>query len=144
MKTIFAIAASLILYTSCQPSADREGLKKEIFNTEKAFEKMAAEKGAAEAFAFFADPEGVINRSDSIIKGKEGIKGYYDKRGQTRASVTWTPDFIDVSDDGTLGYTYGRYVWKVPGDSGRVTEYTGIFHTVWKKQHNGTWRYVWD
>jgi hypothetical protein len=63
MKTIFAIAASLILCTSCQPSADREGLKKEILHTEKAFEKMAAEKGAAEAFAFFADPEGVINRT---------------------------------------------------------------------------------
>ena len=144
MKAIFAIAASLILYTSCQPSVSREEMKKEIFNTEKAFEKMAAEKGVAEAFAFFADPDGVINRNDSIIKGKEGIKGYYDIRGQTRASVSWTPDFIDVSDDGTLGYTYGRYTWKVRGDSGRLTEFTGIFHTVWKRQPDGTWRYVWD
>jgi ketosteroid isomerase-like protein len=143
MKTLLIIAAG-ILCTSCRPSADRESLKKEIFDTEKAFEKMAAEKGAAEAFAFFADPDGVINRNDFIIKGKEGIQGYYEIRGQTGATVSWTPDFIDLSDDGTLGYTYGRYVWKVPGDSGRVTEYTGIFHTVWKKQPDGTWRYAWD
>ena len=143
MKTLLIIAAGILCIT-CQSSVSREELKKEIFQTEKAFEKMTSEKGIAEAFAFFADPDGVINRNDSIIRGKEGIQGYYDKRGQTRASVTWTPDFIDVSDDGTLGYTYGRYTWKVRGDSGRMTEFSGIFHTVWKRQPDGTWRYVWD
>ena len=143
MKTLLTIAAGILCIT-CQPSVSREELKQEIFQTEKAFEKMATEKGAAEAFAFFADPDGVINRNDSIIRGKKGIQGYYEKRGQTRATVSWTPDFIDVSDDGTLGYTYGRYTWKVRGDSGRLTEFTGIFHTVWKRQPDGTWRYVWD
>ena len=111
MKTLLTIAAGILCIT-CQPSVRREEMKQEIFQTEKAFEKMAAEKGVAEAFAFFADPDGVISRNDSIIKGKEGIKGYYEKRGQTRASVNWIPDFIDVSDDGTLGYTYGRYIWE--------------------------------
>jgi ketosteroid isomerase-like protein len=143
MRAVFIIAAG-ILCTSCQSSVSREEMKQEIFQTEKAFENMTSEKGIAEAFAFFADPEGVINRSDSIIKGTDGIKRYYGNSGQAGATISWTPDFIDVSDDGTLGYTYGRYTWKVRGESGRMTEFTGIFHTVWKKQPDGTWRYVWD
>ena len=143
MKTILFIGLG-ILYTSCQPSVSKEEMKQEIFRTEKAFEKMVAEKGAADAFAFFAAPEAVIVRNDSIIMGKDDIKRYYENRGQTRATVNWTPDYIDVSDCGTLGYTYGKYVWRIRDNKGQVKEYAGIFHTVWKKQPDHTWRYVWD
>jgi len=43
--------------------------------TEKAFEKMASEKGLAEAFYYFADENAVIKRgNDSLIIGKENIR----------------------------------------------------------------------
>jgi hypothetical protein len=57
--------------------------------------------------------------------------------------LSWTPDFIGVSDCGTLGYTYGKYVFSIKDSSGNSIDQTGIFHTVWKKQ-NKEWRYVWD
>jgi len=66
------------------------------------------------------------------------------KEARKDATVNWTPDFIDVADDGTLGYTYGKFSWKIKNDQGAVTEYKGVFHTVWKKQKDNTWKYVWD
>jgi len=144
MRAVFILAAC-ILCTSCQSSVSREEMKQEIFQTEKAFEKMTLEKGLAEAFYYFADEDAVIKReNDTLIQGKENIKLYYESKGKLDATVNWTPDYIEVSDCGTLGYTYGRYVWKIKDTEGEVTEYTGIFHTVWKKQPDGAWRYVWD
>jgi ketosteroid isomerase-like protein len=144
MKTTFFMLACVMLNIPSHAQVNKEKVKKEILQAEKDFEKMAADKSIAEAFYYFADENAVILRkNDSLIKGKEGIKNYYEKTNKN-ASVTWTPDFIEVSDCGTLGYTYGKYVWKVKDDKGDVTEYKGIFHTVWKKQKDNTWKYVWD
>lgn len=145
MRRIFYLLLSLVLITSCHQNVDKEEIKKEIFQAEKAFEKMTSEKGIAEAFCYFADENAVIHReNNTLIKGKENIKIYYDKKNLKNATVNWTPDFTDVSDDGTLGYTYGKYVWKTKNEEGVVTENNGVFHTVWKKQKDNTWKYVWD
>jgi ketosteroid isomerase-like protein len=145
MKTIFLLMIGILLWTSCHQPINKEEIKKEIFDTEKAFEKMAAEKGVPEAFFYFADENAVIIRdNNTLIKGKEGIKMYYEKGDTTHATVNWTPDYIDVSDCGTLGYTYGKYVWKVKNADGETVEHKGIFHTVWKKQADNSWKYVWD
>ncbi len=144
MKTIIILLISALLITSCQPS-DKEGIKDEIFKSEKAFERMAAEQSIAEAFHYFADEQAVIKReNDTLIVGKENIRRYYTNETNKKATVNWTPDYIDVSDDGTFGYTYGKYVWKIRNEEGLITEYKGVFHTVWKKQANGEWKYVWD
>jgi ketosteroid isomerase-like protein len=145
MKTSFILMISIVLTTSCSQNIDKDEIRKEIFNTEKAFEKMAAEKGVAQAFYYFADENAVIHReNDTLIKGKENIKIYYEKVSMKNPIVNWTPDFVDVSDCGTLGYTYGKYVWQIKNTNGEIVEYKGIFHTVWKKQKDNNWKYVWD
>lgn len=142
-KTPFLLISILIL-PACKQTVNIDTARNEILQTEKAFEKMASEKGLAEAFYYFADENAAILRgNDSLITGKENIKYYYDKNANPNAKLSWTPDFIGVSDCGTLGYTYGRYVFSVQDTSGKSIDHTGIFHTVWKKQ-NKEWRYVWD
>lgn len=144
-RLLFLSLAFSLLTISCNPKADTDAVKKDIFNTEKAFEKMCAEKGIAEAFAFYADENAVVLRAgDSLIKGKENIKQFYDSKNLKKASVQWTPDFIEVSEDGKLGYTYGKYTWKQIGEKGDTIKSSGVFHTVWKKQPDGSWKYVWD
>jgi ketosteroid isomerase-like protein len=106
---------------------------------------MHEEKGIAEAFYFFADDSAIIKReNDTLIIGNENIKEYYNKDFYKTVSVKWAADFIDVSDDGTLAYTYGKYVWKSKDNTGNESEYTGVFHTVWKRQVDNGWKYVWD
>lgn len=145
MKKFFLFGVVLVLIFSCNTSVEKESLIKEIFNSEKAFEKMCAEKGIAEAFYFFADDSAVIKReNDTLIIGKEQIKEYYNKEFYKTAKVNWAPDFIDVSEDGTLAYTYGKYLWVSKDEKGNDVEYRGVFHTVWKRQIDNTWKYVWD
>jgi len=145
MKKTFIILACIPLFQACQKSIDKEEVKKEILQAEKDFETMASEKGIAQAFYYFADENAVIKReNDTLIIGKETIKIYYSKQDLKNATVNWTPDFIEVSDCGTLGYTYGKYVWKIKNTDGEVTEFKGVFHTVWKKQKDNSWKYVWD
>ena len=144
MHKILILLACAAAMASCQPPVNKEEIKKEIFQAEKDFEKMAAEKGIAEAFHFFAAPDAVIKRqNDTLIIGKENIRMYYEN-GVKNATVNWTPDFIDVADCGTLGYTYGRFTWKIKQEEGDSTEIKGVFHTVWKKQQDHSWKYVWD
>lgn len=148
-KISLLLISSFLLLSSCNQTADTTGsvenAKTEIAQAEKDFEKMAAEKGIAEAFWFYADSNAVIKRNnDSIIHGKEGIKGFYSKDFYNSASVKWSPDFIDASADGRMGYTYGKYLWQSKDSTGKPIEFRGIFHTVWKKQPDGAWKYVWD
>lgn len=145
MKAALLLAPALLFCTSCKQPISKEAIKNEILQTEKAFEKMTVEKGIAEAFHFFADDNAVIKREkDTLIAGKSNIRAYYNKKENQNAMVNWSPDFIQVSDDGTLAYTYGKYLWQLKGEKGDTIQYKGVFHTVWKRQADKSWKYVWD
>lgn len=136
-----------LIFAGCQhaEAPDPVKVKDEIVKAEKDFEKMVAEKGISEGFAFYADEQAVIRRGkDSIIHGKEGIRHFYEGDYFKTASVKWTPDFVDVSANGDMAYTYGHYTWQAPDSTGKMDVSTGIFHTVWKRQADGSWKYVWD
>jgi ketosteroid isomerase-like protein len=145
---LFLVIPSILLILSCgsgKKMPDVSVLKKEIVTTEKAFEEAARSKGIAKAFFEFADDSAVILRAnDTLVKGKDGILKFYQNPVFRSATVTWRPSFVDVSSDGTLGYTYGNYCWKNRDKSGNYRELRGVFHTVWKKQKDGSWKYVWD
>jgi ketosteroid isomerase-like protein len=81
---------------------------------------------------------------DSVITGKNDIKNVFASDEFKNATVKWSADFIDAASSGDLGYTYGKYKWEFKDSSGKISESVGIFHTVWRKQKDGTWRFVWD
>ena len=107
---------------------------------------MASEKGIAAAFAYYAAPDAIIKRgNDSLIYGKTGITNFYSKDGYKKAVLKWAPDFVDAAESGDLGYTFGKYTWQLKDEQGNIIqEAKGIFHSVWKKQPDGSWKFVWD
>ncbi|MCY1723506.1 nuclear transport factor 2 family protein [Prolixibacteraceae bacterium Z1-6] len=123
-----------------------EKWKAEIIATEEKFAEMAAREGIAKAFLTFAADDAVLMRNDSVIIGKKSIQQSFKNTNSEPGSVslTWQPDFVDVSSSGDLGYTYGKYVYSVTDSLGLKTSSKGIFHTVWKRQPDGKWRFVWD
>ena len=145
MKTVLLLVPIIIFCIGCGNSKSKEEIKNEIFQIEKAFERMTAEKGIPEAFYYFADENAVIKReNDTLIIGKENIRIYYEKKDLKDAIVNWTPDFIDVSKSGEFGYTYGKYIWKIKDNDGEMVINKGVFHTIWKRQKDNSWKYVWD
>jgi len=138
------LALFLILFCSCQTESKKDSVEKwkqEIRKAEEDFAQMAKEKGIHDAFMSFAADDAVLQRGELII-GKEAIDQHL-KRSISK-NLAWSPDFVDVSSSGDLGYTYGKYVFTYNDSIGNPLEDIGIFHTVWKRQVDGTWKFVWD
>ena len=88
----------------------------------------------------------VLLRNNSLIIGIDSLReSYKNKESEIgKVSLTWKPDFVDVAISGDLGYTYGKYVYTTTDSIGTKNVLEGIFHTVWKRQPDGTWKFVWD
>jgi ketosteroid isomerase-like protein len=142
------IAALLLISFSSNSQSNTSKYKElleDIRKIEKKFETDLNNLGADVAFEKYAAPNAVIKRqNDTLIFGPKAIRQYYSNETYKTAKAFWSPDYIDVSLDGTMAYTYGKYQWKMTDKSGSVQEFSGVFHTVWKKQPDGAWKYVWD
>ena len=137
---------SLFVY-SCKTTTREDQVekwKKEIATTELEFAEMASNQGVSKAFLPFASEDAVLNRNNTVLKGKEAMKNYFIDQTLTQINLEWAPDFIDVSSSGDLGYTYGQYKFSAIDSVGKKIEVKGIFHTVWKRQPDGNWKFVWD
>jgi len=145
MVRILFIFSLLIMGTEALfAQTARDIAKSEILNAEACFQQMAKDSGVAVAFERFAAPDAVINRNDVLLVGLDAIVKHMKSSKTTDVKLLWNPDFVDASDDGTLGYTYGKYTFSAIDPEGKPISSTGVFHTVWKRQPNGEWKYVWD
>lgn len=151
MKNIVRILFLTVLanFFGCESNSKKgtpEQWKQEIMDTEQNFAALAAEEGIPAAFTAYAADDAVLMRNNQLIKGKENLqKSFASSPAKSpNITLTWTPDFVDVSSSGDLGYTYGKYIYTVTDSAGVAQQDTGIFHTVWKRQADGNWRFVWD
>lgn len=128
----------------CKQQPNKAELIAEVRAAEQAFNDYAATYGMKEAFAAFAHEDGVIKRGDSIYQGIAAISSYYENQTLLNTNLQWKPDFIDVASSGDMAYTYGKYTfYALRPDSSEINA-SGIFHTVWKQDENGDWKYVYD
>ena len=148
MKNVFKLFVFVVLLNSCSQKTKPINLtyvKLEIVKAEKDFEKLVSQKGIAEGFYQFADSKAVIKRErDTLIIGRNNIKNYYLKPKYQNATVTWTPESVTVSNGGDMASSYGKYTWTFKDSSGKEQVSKGVFHTVWKRQKDGSWKYIWD
>jgi ketosteroid isomerase-like protein len=116
--------------------------KQEILDTDRAFSSLSKEKGTKEAFIYYAAEE-VIKPSPNNhpIVGKAALVKSYDGSSQD-FELTWEPLKADV--DGDIGYTFGNYFLKTRTADWRDTTLYGNYVSIWKKQTDGSWKYVLD
>lgn len=147
MRKVILLSSLLALLFGCQMTneVNVDNIKLEIIDIEDQFQKMVATEGMQKAFVHFAAEDAVIKRGKSLFKGKEAIhKKLGTSPSPEKMKLTWKPDFVEVAQSGELAYTYGKYQLTKIDDNGNEKTSSGVFHTVWKMQHDGKWRYVWD
>ncbi len=146
MKTNRITAAILIcILTSCTNSSEKdnsEQWKQEIIQAEEDFAAMVKSDGIHDAFVAFADDNATLIRGNRLIKGKAAIDSLYKDRGTK--NLSWKADFVEVSHSGDLGFTYGEYAFTQTDSLGNEVTDIGIFHTTWKRQTDGSWKYIVD
>ncbi|MCB0494581.1 MAG: nuclear transport factor 2 family protein [Cyclobacteriaceae bacterium] len=147
MKNLVYFLLVFALVISCQTKnniVNLEEVKQQVLKAEHDFDKAAREKGVEAAFLAFAAEDAVINRGEKIYKGKGEIKDYFSHSTLTDVELSWQPEFVDVSNDGTLAYTYGPYTFRAKDKEGNTISAKGLFHTVWKRQGDNSWKFVYD
>lgn len=108
---------------------------KSLIEAERAFAKRSVDTNAREAFLAFIADDGVLFNPDPV-SGKEA----WQKRPVPDYTLDWWPTFSDISRSADLGWNTGPYVL-VLKDGKKLY---GYFSSVWRKQADGTWRFVTD
>lgn len=103
-----------------------------IVATELAFSRAATERGQWTAFRLYAAP-GALLHGES---GPFAIEPWLATQTDPPAAVQWEPRAVAMSCDGALAVSQGR----LTTPEGKV----GNFITVWERQADGAYRYIFD
>lgn len=140
MKTIAGLLIIIVCF-SCNESTVMDVSKNEdaIFSTDTAFSNLSAKEGMKSAFLQYMDSSAILLRPNHYpIAGNDAVN-YLNKIVDTSFKLTWLPSKTVVATSGELGYTYGIYTYR-----DKDTTYQGTYTSVWKKQADGSWKFVLD
>ncbi|HYF31252.1 MAG TPA: hypothetical protein VD993_09045 [Chitinophagaceae bacterium] len=138
MKKLLII---FLIASSCNIS--EEGLKAkaeiEIKNADLAMSDLAGEKGFFQALLQYAE--------DSVIIPREGKHPLFTKLAADQdwkdkgiiKTISWKPVKVVASQSGDMGYWFGFATFK-GSDTATYTNYC----TIWRKQQDGNWKFVFD
>ena len=109
-----------------------------IYETERAFEKMAAEKGINAAFIEFLTPDSV-----GFFPDLQNAPARWKSRPPSTAFLTWNPILIDVASNGVLAYSIGNSIFRPKGKDD-PTQFAGHYISIWVRQPDGSYRAALD
>ncbi len=90
--------------------------------------------------AFFSDSGRQVDNYGDFVVGRAAIGEHMRQLlGDTTRALRWSPDFAQVSHDGSLGYTWGRWIMLRRGAGAGEELGRGRYLTVWRKQADGKW-----
>jgi len=145
MKNILLFSFALVL-ASCNcsaPAIDNSKTTEAVIQTDKDFNDYCAKHGQKAAFLYYADSSLIsFGEKELPIIGIKAFKESLDKNNDTISKLTWSPYRGEASGD--IGYTFGFWKYTTKTKAGSDTIYQGNYVTVWKKQKDGSWKYVVD
>jgi ketosteroid isomerase-like protein len=114
----------------------------DMVKTEQAFSKMAEEKNAREAFMAFIADDGLLFRPGAV-NGKKWMLEHPLPPSDKKPLLAWQPAYAGMAASGDMGFTTGPWEAKADINDDKPAGY-GHFMTVWKKQADGSWKFVVD
>ncbi|MBL0743313.1 nuclear transport factor 2 family protein [Chryseolinea lacunae] len=110
-----------------------------MVDAERAFIKMAKDENTRDAFLHFLSDDAVTTGPDGPTKGKDGIRSQPVSPGW----LWWEVAFCDIAASGDMGYNTGPWEFRVQPTDDKAVAF-GEFHSLWKKQPDGTWKNILD
>ena len=114
----------------------------EMVKTEQAFSKMAEEKNTRDAFMAYIADDGLLFRPGAV-NGKKWMIEHPVPPSDKRPLLAWQPNFAGMAASGDMGFTTGPWEARADINDANPSGY-GHFVTVWKKQADGSWKWVVD
>ena len=108
-----------------------------LLGTDADFSTYAATVGTGPAFHDYIAPNGLLIGGGPVVTcGRASLRP---ETGGPPGSLTWTPRLAQVAASGDLGFTIGVATVR-RGEQLSHSKYL----TIWKRQPDGSWRYVAD
>jgi ketosteroid isomerase-like protein len=133
---------SILTLPALTQEKDLPPAQAELVSTERAFAKLAVERGIRESFiAYFADDG--IGFAPHPYKVREELS--HNPAPATRSTIVlnWAPVYGDIAQAGDLGWNTGPTVFEDTSPEKKPTRH-GMFFSIWKKQSDGSWKVVVD
>jgi ketosteroid isomerase-like protein len=125
-------------------AGDLEKEKTALLRADADFSAMAQARGIGEAFATYAAENAtMMPMGEKPAVGRAAIRKEFEGM-PAEARLVWKPYAADVSRSGDIGYTLGTYEYRAPSPDGKMVTRYGKYCTVWKKQADGSWKWVAD
>ena len=118
------------------------GPVEEAMEADRAFSRLAQEKGVAEAFASYVSPNGIRFVPGGQQRGPEAIRSAMSKDFADDGKLAWDPVEGSASADGSQVVTWGRWSYTAAGQ--RDASSHGTYVTVWVRQKDGSWKWSHD
>jgi len=120
-----------------------EEARNEVRAADSAFADLTYRMGTGFAFSNTVAPNGVVFGEPQLVIGADAVRDLYASR-QSTSSLAFRPVYAGVAESRDLGFTVGEYVATGLGPSGAAVQRMGKYLTVWKRQRDGTWKFVVD
>ena len=146
MKKILLFLMILFSLFSCNLFTKKKEIagpdeKQKMMDADRAFSKLSVQKGMKNAFLEYIDSNGVLLKPNNFpIIGADAID-YLIQANDSAYTLEWEPSNGNIAQSGELGYTYGLYKLRISGKDSAVF---GTYVSIWKKQSDGTWKFVLD
>jgi Domain of unknown function (DUF4440) len=138
MKLALALIALLPAAGAVAADAGLPPAQQELFDAERAFVRLAAEKGFRDSFyANFADDGIAFNPHPFRVRAS--LANQASTPGPMGAE--WAPVWGDISRAGDLGWNSGPLVFQ--GHEGKPDRH-GLFFSIWKRQADRSFKVVLD
>lgn len=144
MKKIVPAILLLVLCYSCNLFQTKKSTatledKIKMMDADRAFSQMSIDKGMKAAFMEYIDSNGVLLKPGQYpIVGADAID-FMIQQDDSAYKLQWKPTKGAIAESGEMGYTFGLYALKL---SEKDTTIYGTYVTIWKKQSNGSWKFV--
>jgi ketosteroid isomerase-like protein len=142
MKTDMRLAAIVVLLALSVVAQGQSALH-DMVKTEQAFSKMAEEKNTRDAFMAFIADDGLLFRPGAVNGKKWMLEHPVPPPGDKKPLLAWQPSYAGMAASGDMGFTTGPWEAKADIKDEKPQGY-GHFVTVWKKQADGSWKFVVD
>ena len=84
-------------------------------------------------------------QAGAIVRGHAAIEDLMAPAfSDSSYSLSWEPEYAEVSSSADFGYTVGRYESRRVGGDGVPLVGTGRYVTIWRRDSDGRWKVVLD
>lgn len=107
-----------------------------VIAAERAFAADFPALGLAGSFTKWSQPDAIIINGGQVVTSADAFADAPKTRQPGEPLIEWWPVFAGIAMSGDLGFT--------TGPAARDQEGYGHYFTVWKRQADGSWKWVYD